>query len=118
MRWHRKRYGININGRRLTNLRFADDIVIFAHRARELQEMLRDLNTKSKEVGLSQNPTKDQDHDQLYRNTDYNRRNKEYCKEYPHLGQNTSMAGEKETQRRIRQAWGAFWNLKFTLLNK
>jgi hypothetical protein len=46
MRWHRKRYGININGRRLTNFRFADDIATFAHIARELQEMLRELNTK------------------------------------------------------------------------
>jgi hypothetical protein len=26
--------------------------------------------------------------------------------------------GEIETERRIRQAWGAFWNLKFILLNK
>jgi hypothetical protein len=46
MRWRRKRYGININGRRLTNLRFADDIAMFAHTARELQEMLRELNKK------------------------------------------------------------------------
>jgi hypothetical protein len=31
---------------------------MFAHTARELQEMLRELNTKSKEAGLSLNPTK------------------------------------------------------------
>jgi hypothetical protein len=58
MRWHRKSYGININGRRLTNLRFADDIVVFANTARGLQEMLRELNIESKEVGLTTNPTK------------------------------------------------------------
>jgi hypothetical protein len=35
------------------------------------------------------------------------------------IGQNISMTdGERETQRRIRHTWGAFWNLKFILLNK
>jgi hypothetical protein len=100
MRWHRKRYRININGRKLTNLRFADDIAIFAQTVRELQEILRELNTKSKEVGLTMNPTKTKvmtNHTNIPITIEGTKI--EYCKEYPCLGQNISTAGggEKET---------------------
>jgi hypothetical protein len=84
MRWHGKRYGININDRRLTNLRFADNIAIFAHIARQLQEMLRELNTKSKEVGLTMNPTKTKtmtNHTEIPITIEGTKT--EYCKEYP-----------------------------------
>ena len=42
--WEKKKYGININGKRLTNLCFADDVV-FAKSAKELETMLTELNT-------------------------------------------------------------------------
>jgi retron-type reverse transcriptase len=58
LNWNRKRVGININGRRLSNLRFADDIVIFAKSTTELQEIMTELNTRSKEMGLLMNPSK------------------------------------------------------------
>jgi hypothetical protein len=121
MRWHRKRYGIYINGRSLTNLRFADDIAMFAHTARGLQEMLRELDTKNKKVGLTMNPTKTKimtNHTEIPFTIEGTKI--EYCKGYPYLNHNINMAGEgeKETHRRIRHAWGAFWNLKFILLNK
>ena len=58
MDWHKKKLGININGRRLTNLRFADDIVLFAKKDEELRLMLKELHLKSKEVGLSMNMNK------------------------------------------------------------
>jgi hypothetical protein len=58
LNWNRKRVGVNINGRRLSNLRFADDIVIFFKSTTELQAMMTGLNTRSKEMGLLMNPTK------------------------------------------------------------
>jgi hypothetical protein len=41
MDWHNR--GIDIDGRKLSNLRFADDIVLFAKSAKELQIMLEQL---------------------------------------------------------------------------
>jgi hypothetical protein len=40
LNWNQERVGVNINRRRLSNLRFADDIVIFAKSTTELQEMM------------------------------------------------------------------------------
>jgi hypothetical protein len=58
LNWNQKRVVVNINGRRLSNLRFADDIVIFAKSTTELQAMMTGLNTRIKEMGLLMNPTK------------------------------------------------------------
>ena len=44
--------GINIDGKLLTNLRFADDIILFAHTPEELQDLIDDLHSKSTEAGL------------------------------------------------------------------
>ncbi|CAG4944708.1 unnamed protein product [Colias eurytheme] len=49
------KYGINIDGRRLTHLRFADDIILFSETAKQLQEMLRELDKESSKVGLQLN---------------------------------------------------------------
>ena len=53
LRWEKK--GIKIDSEYLTHPRFADDIIIFANSMEELQEMLRELNQASLEVGLSMN---------------------------------------------------------------
>ena len=50
--------GININGELFNHLRFADDIVLVANNAGEMEEMLQDLNTKGKQVGLKINAAK------------------------------------------------------------
>lgn len=58
MSWANK--GIDVGGKRLTNLRFADDIILFASTAHELQPMLQELSTASLEVGLQMNRSKTQ----------------------------------------------------------
>ena len=50
--------GIVVGERRLTNLRFADDIVLFSSSASELGQMLEQLNAASREVGLEMNMSK------------------------------------------------------------
>ena len=40
--------GINFNGVRLSNLRFADDIILFAESEKKLKDVLEDLNNKGK----------------------------------------------------------------------
>ena len=44
--------GINISGVKLSNLRFADDIMLFAEGEDKLKDMLEDLNNKGKRGGM------------------------------------------------------------------
>ena len=50
--------GINIDGEKLNHLRFADDIILFAEDGNKPEEMLNDLSTESKKVGLKINMKK------------------------------------------------------------
>ena len=50
--------GININGVRLSNLRFADDIILFAESEEKLKEMLEELNNEGKRDGMKLNKKK------------------------------------------------------------
>ncbi|CAD6196875.1 unnamed protein product [Caenorhabditis auriculariae] len=52
--------GINIDGKVLTNLRFADDIVLFSSSTTELSSMLNDLDEVGKKIGLKMNVKKTQ----------------------------------------------------------
>jgi hypothetical protein len=49
LEWETK-HGININGQRLTHLRFAVDIILTSSSAKDLETMLRDLYTVSREI--------------------------------------------------------------------
>lgn len=46
---------LEINGKRLGNLRFADDVVLVVESAEELQIMLNDLYLESKKGGIELN---------------------------------------------------------------
>ena len=50
--------GININGQVLSNLRFADDIILFTNTEDELQELLKELNEEGKKDGMKMNKKK------------------------------------------------------------
>ena len=50
LEWETK-HGINIDGQRLTHLRFADDIILISSSAKDLETMLRVLDTVSREIG-------------------------------------------------------------------
>ncbi|KAG1662032.1 Kinesin-like protein unc-104 [Nymphon striatum] len=50
--------GIPINGERLTDLRFADDVVLFSESPQELQLMVEELRTTSNKVDLEINLSK------------------------------------------------------------
>ena len=54
--WQNK--GIFINGKRLSHLRFADDITLRARDQDELQNMIEELNKKSEQKGLKINSPK------------------------------------------------------------
>ena len=52
--------GICVNGKFLSNLRFADDIVIFSRSTNEAEMMLRELNEVGSKIGLRINRMKTQ----------------------------------------------------------
>ena len=50
--------GINNNGARLSNLRFADDIILFADSEEKSKDMLEDLNNEGERDGMKLNKQK------------------------------------------------------------
>ncbi|KAJ4439579.1 hypothetical protein ANN_07706, partial [Periplaneta americana] len=114
-------HGLNIDGRKLTHLRFADDITLMARSAKMLEEMIIEVDKVSSAVGLTMNPTKTkvmtngtQDPIQIQQSA------LEYVQQYVYLGQSISLNKntENEIKRRIGLAWNKFWSLKFLLRDK
>ncbi len=50
-----KQKGININGKRITNLRFADNVALFANTLNEMKVMIEELNQWGIEAGVTMN---------------------------------------------------------------
>ncbi|KAJ4446733.1 hypothetical protein ANN_13430 [Periplaneta americana] len=108
--WGRK-HGISIDGRKLTNLRFADDVVLFARSRKRLEEMLNELCEESMAVGLKINTSKtkvltnDAEGQMIVNNA-----NIEFVTQYIYLCQTISFQNsmDKEIDRRIASAWRKF----------
>ena len=110
--------GIQIDGKKLQDLRFADDIILFATSAEELGQDLQELTQQSKVAGLELNPQKTKLMTNSTEDTiKVNNTELQYVNEYTYLGQTVSFhkATCKEVQRRISAAWSKFWGLKFIL---
>ncbi|KAJ2954579.1 hypothetical protein O0L34_g2871 [Tuta absoluta] len=107
--------GVDVGGRRLTNLRFADDIILFSTTAAELQLMLQDLSTGSLGAGLMMNMSKTK---VMTNSTKYrvivDAGRMEYVDEYLYLGQIVSFQArqDKEVARRTENAWKSYWSMK------
>ncbi|KAJ4441905.1 hypothetical protein ANN_11765 [Periplaneta americana] len=118
--WGRK-HGISIDGRKLTNLRFVDDVVLFARSRKRFEVMLNDLCEESMAVGLIMNTSKTE---VLTNDVEgqiiVNNANIEFFTPYIYLGQTISFQNsmDKEIDRRIASAWKKFWSLFFILMDK
>ena len=110
--------GININGEYLTQLRFADDVVIMAESLDDLNNMLNDLSRVSQQVGLKMNMSKTKImcnahvslHPVIVENSAL-----EIVDEYIYLGHMVQLGRsnfEKEVNRRIQLGWAAFGKLR------
>lgn len=108
--------GIRINQDRLTHLRFADDIVLFAETSKKLEDMIRTLNEESEKVGLEMNESKTKILTNSRTNIIYLKgKPLEYVKNYIYLGKQLSFEDrneELEVERRINMSWKKFWTLK------
>ncbi|KAG1652702.1 Cyclin-dependent kinase 14 [Nymphon striatum] len=108
--------GILINGDRLTNLRFADDAVLFMESPQELQLMVEELRTASSKVGLEINLSKTKI--MFNRNVEIQpimtgNVALDQVDRYIYLGQLISIHRdwEPEVRRRVALGWQAFGRL-------
>ncbi|CAF4889151.1 unnamed protein product [Pieris macdunnoughi] len=117
LQWEKK--GIEINGQYLSNLRFADDIVIFSNSATQLQDMLNELVCASKSIGLEMNTSKTKVMtNSKERPIFVNATSLEYVQNYIYLGKQISFSQNRhveETNRRVNLAWNKYWALKEVL---
>ena len=57
--------GINIDGERLQNLRFADDVALVTETSKEMEEHLNKLNTESKNMRTENTQRQNEVYDKL-----------------------------------------------------
>ncbi|KAK6741274.1 hypothetical protein RB195_009245 [Necator americanus] len=103
--------GIRVDGRFLSNLRFADDIVLFSSSTNEAETMLNELNEVGKRIGLRINRKKTQ----FMKNCEDGGVQLEGFQivetpSYVYLGRSMNMENDlkEELNRRMRAAWAAF----------
>eukprot|EP00794_Sanderia_malayensis_P002427 gene2427-2794_t len=108
--------GIKINGERMNNLRFADDIILFAEKEEHLSKLLNDLNKEGRKDGMKMNKKKTKI---MCNGIAKKRRRKgimidgeqlEEVDEYKYLGRLLTSGNEmaKEIDERITSAWKRF----------
>uniref|UniRef100_A0A3B3I440 ribonuclease H n=1 Tax=Oryzias latipes TaxID=8090 RepID=A0A3B3I440_ORYLA len=108
--------GININGGRMNNLRFADDIILFAEKEEDLSKLLNDLNKEGRKDGMTMNKKKTKP---MWNEIARKRRRKgiivdgeqlEEVDEYKYLGRLLTPGNEmaKEIDERVTSAWKRF----------
>ena len=111
LNWQDK--GININGEKLSNLRFADDVALLSRSLNELQDMINELQEESEKIGLKANMEKTK----IIINSHATKgsikmRGEELqiVDEVVYLGQQITMKSSRsgEIQRRISAGWIAF----------
>lgn len=114
--WSEK--GLNIQGKMLSNLRFADDIVVFSTNPDELRTMITELNREGNKIGLQVNRSKTKimsngpevpiylEDEQL-----------QYVKDFIYLGQVISFneKEKKDIERRVSNTWNQYWSLNSIL---
>lgn len=116
LKWEKK--GINIKGKYMSNLRFADDIVLFSESASQIEEMINDLCAVSHEIGLDLNTSKTKimtNHQERSIRIRTNNQTLEYVNHYTYLGKQLSFQKSRhydEVNRRVNITWNKFWSYK------
>ena len=104
--------GINIDGERLQNLRFADDVALVTKTTKEMEEHLNKLNTESKKCGLKiyKGKTKFRTNFETDEEIKIENEKLEKVESYNYLGQitTTNRKSDDEIKERIRKSWSCF----------
>jgi hypothetical protein len=111
--------GVDINGERLNNLRFADNIILITNDFTQLEKMLSELIEKGEEAGLEINLSKTVLISNVTEIPELKVREQSVkrAQEAVYLGQIISFEDKmgKELDRRISIGWTKFWSLKHIL---
>ncbi|CAH1224416.1 unnamed protein product [Diabrotica balteata] len=102
--------GIKIDGRFLSHLRFADDIVLISNNTEELIYMLKELKQESEKIGLKMNLNKTKVMTNQNITIDLDGSEIESVEEYIYLGHTIKLGKQNQTAeitRRIRMTWAA-----------
>lgn len=113
LNWEEK--GIRINGENLTNLRFADDVILVAKDLEELKTMLSELKVESQKHGLHMNMSKTNIlTKEEIGSLEINGEEIKKTDETIYLGQIISCEKEmlKEVERRVKIGWNKYWAMK------
>lgn len=113
LKW-RNRYGIQVWGEYLNNLRFADDVVLLSNSPTQIQTMLNQLSAACKKDGLCLNLTKTKIMTNHIKEDIFLEDDKiDYVEDYVYLGQIKSFEKQedKEVNRRITNGWKQYWSL-------
>ena len=131
-KWRKRKYGIDLEPSyddRLTNLRFADDILLIGKTLPQIKQMLSDMAEECAKVGLKLHPEKTKI---LHNNIGYGRHVKEASigemvievlgadSSTMYLGRLLSLADPHDTelQHRTKKAWAKFASYREELTNK
>jgi len=114
--------GINVDGEKLTDLRFADDVALTTSTVKDMETQLNDLNKQSKKVGLKMHKgkTKYMTNFKTEETINIEDHEIERVEEYKYLGQTLKMEDctSEEVMRRIKSGWSCFGRHKDILCNK
>ncbi|WKX91158.1 hypothetical protein Q1695_009751 [Nippostrongylus brasiliensis] len=109
--------GYPVDGKRITNLRFADDIVLISNSTAEAEEMLSELDMVGRKIGLDMNMSKTQFMVNQWCDTGLVKLNGvalQRVDSYVYLGRELNMENDlaPEIARRRRAAWTAFSSIR------
>ncbi|PZC75698.1 hypothetical protein B5X24_HaOG205730 [Helicoverpa armigera] len=110
--------GLVVDGERLSNLRFADDLVLISDNIDDMIIMIEELKTESLKAGLKMNFNKTKIMTNIPTQIQLP---VEKVTEYIYLGHKITLGFENQTaevERRIAKAWAAFGANKETLRSK
>lgn len=117
--WESK--GLNIDGRYLSHLRFADDVVLISSSVKELETMLTQLQQASLRIGLKINTNKTKIMTMEETKVTIDNHDFETVDEYTYLGHRIKLGKDNQTAEiahRVNLGWAAFGNLKHILRNR
>jgi len=110
-------YGVNIDGKRLNHLRFADDIVLVTRTPAEASQMATELDRESRRVGLKMNIKKTKSMRNVFASPEdvtIGTTPLEDVDNYIYLGRLVTVKNElrPEIARRRKAGWAAFGSIK------
>ena len=114
--------GLDIDGERLTDLRFADDVALTTNNVDDMEQQLNILNDQSKKVGLKihRGKTKSMTNFATTQKIEIEGIEIEKVEQYKYLGQTIAFEDRTatEVQLRIQAGWAVFGKYKEILQNK